>query len=150
MSDRPTEQMPALRHLCRATVQLGDRFVIDGAVEGKRVISEMASAQFKGPRLEAGLCGRAAADWLHVSDAQGIGNMDVRYCVRTNDGALIHVQYRGRMRYARDAGPHVLYVTPLFETSDIRYAWLNAVQAVGKGLLDPVTRQIDYDFYELA
>jgi hypothetical protein len=76
--------------------------------------------------------------------------MDVRMTVETEDGAMIFVQYHGRMRYATDKGPHTLYVAPRFETGHEKYAWLNGVQAVGKGLLDQNTRRIQYQFFEIV
>jgi len=33
-----------------------------------------------------------------------------------------------------------VYITPLFETSDERYAWLNKIQAVGKGTVEGDSR----------
>jgi hypothetical protein len=38
-------------------------------------------------------------------------------------------------------------VTPRFETGDVRYAWLNRIQAVGKGNLEG--SRLTYDWYEL-
>ena len=40
------------------------------------------------------------------------------------------------------------YVAPVFETGDPRYAWLNAVQAVGKGKLTLAADggRLDYEF----
>ena len=43
------------------------------------------------------------------------------------------------------------YVAPAFETGDPRYAWLNAVQAAGKGklTLNAGGGQVDYELCEL-
>jgi hypothetical protein len=38
-------------------------------------------------------------------------------------------------------------VAPTFETGDERYAWLNSIQAVGKGTLDGSA--VHYDWYEV-
>jgi hypothetical protein len=55
--------------------------------------------------------------------------LDVRQLVRTDDDALIYVTYQGRCDRTR--GTYT--VAPTFETSDQRYQWLNAVQAIGQG-----------------
>jgi hypothetical protein len=39
------------------------------------------------------------------------------------------------------------YAAPRFETGDERYAWLNKVQAIGKGRLDGTT--LTYEWYEV-
>ena len=44
--------------------------------------------------------------------------------------------------------PKTIYVTPRLETGDQRYAWLNRVQAVGKGIVNE-DLTIDYEWYEL-
>ena len=40
------------------------------------------------------------------------------------------------------------YVAPRFETGDERYAWLNGIQAVGKGILYE-NLSLDYEWYEV-
>ena len=95
------------------------------------------------------LAGPAAADWKVRSGS--IGAIDVRMTMRTGDGALIDVQYGGRLDLSNPAAGIVAYVAPVFETGDERYAWLNAIQAVGKGKLtvkDGAAR-IDYEFFEI-
>lgn len=68
-------------------------------------------------------------------------------CLRTHDGAIIHVHWRGRMvasaenqAYALDFGKpddpagadrYYFGTSPVFETEDERYAWLNNI-AVSK------------------
>jgi len=112
---------------------------------GTRMIYEVASGYIEGERLNAKLAGNAAADWLLVGP-DGTGTLDVRSLVETDDGALVLIQYRGRVDLA--AGPRSpLYATPRFETGDPRYAWLNKLQAVGKGFL--VENTLTYELYEL-
>ncbi len=43
--------------------------------------------------------------------------------------------------------PAVVYSAPLFETGDERYAWLNRIQAVVKGVISGT--RVTYDIYEL-
>ena len=87
--------------------------------------------------------GSAAADWLNVGD--GVGTLDVRATVETDDGALIYVTYAGRTNAAVPGGP--TYVAPKFETGHDSYKWLNATQAAGKGITSGT--ELHYDWFEL-
>jgi len=71
--------------------------------------------------------------------------------MRTSDGALIYVQYGGRLDLSNPSAGIVAYVAPVFETGDDRYSWLNAIQAVGKGALrvEGGAALIDYEFFEI-
>jgi len=96
-----------------------------------------------GERIEARLRGAAAADWAVIAP-DGIGSVDARLAVETDDGAVIYIAYQGRF-HTSDNAP--VYVAPRFETSDQRYEWLNRIQAVGKGaFVEPGLR---YEWYEL-
>ena len=69
--------------------------------------------------------------------------LDVRQVIETDDGAIIYVTYRGRCDRSR--GTYT--VAPTFETSDERYSWLNAVQAIGKG--GYVDGRMTYEMFEV-
>ena len=125
------------------TAELSSPFVLSDTPVGGRWIFEVESAVVEGDRLSAKLKGNAAADWLVVAP-DGTGTLDVRLLVETDDGALIFVQYHGRVDVA-SGGP--TYATPRFETGDDRYRWLNKIQAVAKGTLDGST--LTYELYEL-
>ncbi|WP_420969081.1 DUF3237 domain-containing protein [Bradyrhizobium sp. B120] len=151
MSNSTLDQqlVASLVPLCLVRATLGDRVVLP-APFGTRAILEVETMRYSGDRLNASLRGRAAADWVTVSSDGRLGAADARCTMETDDGALIFVQYNGRIQYALDGGPHRLYVAPRFETEDVRYAWLNAVQAVGKGLFDPQSRILSYAFFQLS
>ena len=125
------------------TAELSSPFVLSDTPVGGRWIFEVESAVVEGDRISAKLKGNAAADWLVVAP-DGTGALDVRLLVETDDGALIFVQYNGRVDVAA-GGP--TYATPRFETGDDRYRWLNKIQAVAKGTLDGST--LTYELYEL-
>jgi hypothetical protein len=131
--------------LARMTARMRTPFVLSGTPAGDRMIFEVEDGTVEGERLSGSLEGRAAADWL-VLGPDGTGTLDVRALIRTNDDALVFVQYHGRVDIA--AGPDApVYATPRFETGDERYRWLNAVQAVGKGKYDGST--LAYELFEL-
>jgi Protein of unknown function (DUF3237) len=132
--------------LCTIRMRLRPPVDLGAGPAGTRIIGEIASAEFKGDRLAGELLGAAAADWLLLG-AGGTGLVDARLTIRTHDGATVFVQYSGRLDVTRGF-PFAARVAPLFETSDERYAWLNQVQAVGKG---SVTEDfsVDYEWFEV-
>ncbi len=111
---------------------LAGRHVLEGAPFGTRVIVDVTDMRITGPRLNARMVGTAAADW-GARGADGTFQLDVRCTLETDDGALVLIQYNGRVDFSDTAHPGPVYCTPRFETGDPRYAWLNKVQAVMKG-----------------
>jgi hypothetical protein len=114
------------------------------------MIVEVASAEVKGDRLRAEMVGAAAADWLLIGP-EGTGTLDIRAALRTDDGAIIFMQYYGKSAADLSQGmplPATIYVAPRFETCDERYAWLNRIQAIGKGTVHE-DLSLDYEWYEV-
>jgi hypothetical protein len=107
------------------------------------MIVDIKTMALSGQRLNASLAGRAAADWLTISGH--VATIDVRATLETEDGALIYLQYSGRSDVTRGLGSAPVYVAPIFEASDERYRWLNAVQAVGVGDI----AELRYEWFEV-
>lgn len=110
---------------------------------GRRRIIGITGGRFSGTRL----CGRVlagGADW-QVIRADGVADLDARYTLETEDGALIYVRNRGyrhgprevleRLAAGESVDPDLYYMrtTPVFETGDARYAWLNRMICVASG-----------------
>jgi hypothetical protein len=135
--------------LCTAVVQVGPSLMVGNSPAGHRSVGELTSVTIEGERLQGTLAGAAAADWMARNGA--IGVIDVRMTIRTHDDALIYISYGGRLDLSNPAAGITAYVAPLFETGDERYAWLNSIQAVGKGRLTPGPNgtRIDYEFYQV-
>jgi len=130
----------------RITLDVPPPLELAGTPVGTRVPIEMTNIVYEGERLSGCLAGPSAVDYLLVGEGE-VGAIDVRFILRTDDGALIHVSYRGRGDHSQGPGALPLYSAPLFETGDPRYAWLNVVQAVGKGIV--VGDVIEYEIYEV-
>ncbi len=108
----------------------------------RRVMVRIEEESWEGPRLHAKLCpGTVAADWK-ILGGDGAERINSHLTLRTHDGALIQVRITGRRNSTVSRSP--IYITPLFETVDPRYTWLNTVQAVGKGLPDG-----EFNVYEI-
>ena len=129
-----------------ADVGISEPIMIPGGPSGTRAIIEITSAEYRGERLRAKLKGVAAADWAIVSPT-GIGLMDVRLTIETEDGALIYVSYGGRVDLSTGLEGATVYTAPRFETGDERYAWMNKIQAVAKGVISGDV--LRYELYEL-
>jgi len=123
---------------------------------GNRLIVEVAGGSFEGPRLRGKLL-TGGGDWLLI-DPDGVGHLDVRATFETHDGAMIYVQYYGRLEIT-DAvmaalggsgetrfGDQYFFSQPRFETGDARYRWLNRVIAVGQGRVLP--NRVEYQVFE--
>jgi len=131
--------------LCMVEITLGEQIFVGAGGAGMRVIAEVDAATLSGERLSGTLKGKSGADWVTVNGT--IGVVDVRIAVETHDGAVVYVSYGGRVDFTDGTGAAPIYVAPTFETGDERYAWLNVVQAVGKG--DLQGSALTYEMYEL-
>ena len=129
-----------------ATATLAPPIMLPNTPAGTRVIFEIVDYRWEGPRFTARQKGSAAADWLLLGP-DGTGTLDVRVTLETGDGALVLVQYGGRVDTSRGLGGGPVYSAPRFETGDERYGWLNRIQAVAKGRL--VGNVVTYEVYEV-
>ena len=111
---------------------------------GKRRIVPVAGGTFKGDRLSGIVLPDAAADWILVRH-DGSMQLDVRLTLKTDDDALISMQYRGvrqsspavaaRMARGEKVDPAEYYfrTAPFFETGNDKYAWINNIICVAVG-----------------
>ncbi len=126
----------------------GDRAVrIVNGPHGTRAIAPAAEGgTFEGPRLSGALVAGTSGDWATIRP-DGSFLIDARLTLLTEDGAPILMTYRGVGAFDEN-GDAWMQTSPLFETGDERYDWLNLVQAVGYGRLDGDT--VVYDVYALT
>lgn len=127
------------------TITIARHTTIKGVSAGQRIVGESAAAVWDGDRVQARQEGGMSHDWLTVHPDGSVG-VDARLLFVTDDGAHVAVTYRGRAVAHPSTGAPV-YTTPTFETDDPRYAWLNTVQAVGKGQRAGST--LTYEWYEI-
>ena len=126
------------------TAQLGDQIELGSGPKGVRLISDVVSVEVDCDRVKASLATNDAADWLTVSDNGTLGCLDVRFTLKTDDGAYIYVEYSGRAEM--ETGQ--IATAPTFQTSHEKYLWLNRVQAVAAGVVDG-TGLLTYSLYEV-
>jgi hypothetical protein len=146
------------RHLFTLTMTLPPTIELGETPAGTRRVFIVADGRFTGDRLQGSVLPDGASDLLLVR-RDGSSQQDVRLLLRTDDGALILMTYRG-VRHAsaevnaRIAGgervtpsDYYLRTVPFFETSASSYAWINKIVsvAVGERLPDGVA----YDVFEI-
>ena len=115
-----------------------------GATPGAfRRLGVVSGGTFEGDRLSGEVLD-GGNDWLDLRDDRST-TLDVRLALRTNDGALIAMTYRGlrhgpaevlaRIDNGEAVDPQSYYfrVSPMFETASETYGWLNRVVAIGVG-----------------
>jgi uncharacterized protein DUF3237 len=134
---------PAFEYLGTLQAETGTRTVVENGPQGTRTVVQLVSGRFEGPRVKASLQ-IPAGDWV-TNRSDGSYRLDVRLTLKTDDGALILVQYNG-IGQTTAAGAS-LRSAPLFETGDSRYTWLTRLQAVGVG--ERIGTAIKYDIYAL-
>lgn len=126
------------------TVKLGESFVIKGGPVGTRIVAEVDTIEVAGPKLNASMVGKSAADWLTVGPDGSYGTLDVRATLKTDDDELIYVEYKGRINLVDGS----VVSAPLFQTGAEKYDWLNRMQAVGVGQNSP--DNLIYEMYEVT
>ena len=131
--------------ICKATLPVHEAVMLPDTPTGTLMIGEIRNSVWEGERFSAHQRGHAAADWLSVAP-DGTAVVDVRLTLETDDGALVFVEYKGRSNL--DTG--VAITAPTFRTGDSRYAWMNRIPAVAKGMFDSEAMVVTYPVvYEL-
>ena len=124
---------------------------------GNRTVFIAKGGRIKGPNI-AGEILPGGGDWL-LTGSDGIGRVEARVTIRTDDNALISFTAGGLIQLPPDglrrlaAGERLPFgetyarTTPKFETSDERYGWISTVVTIGYNLLSP--DHVDYRVYKV-
>jgi len=142
-----------LQHLFKAEISLAAAQELGATPQGRRRIIGITGGRFAGERL-SGRVVPGGADWQLVR-ADGVADLDARYTLETSDGALIYVRNRGyrhgpaevlkKLSAGEEVDPSLYYMrtTPLFETGDARYAWLNRIVCIATGARRAAAVELD-------
>jgi len=142
-----------LQALFKADIELAPAQELGAGPLGRRRIIAITGGRFFGPRL-SGRVLAGGADW-QVIRADGVAELDARYTLETEDGALVYVRNRGyrhgpadvlkRLAAGENVDPAQYYMrtTPIFETGDERYAWLNRIVCVARGARRPAAVELE-------
>lgn len=136
-------KQPELAHLCDLLVELSPPLELGQSPRGKRRIIPIVGGTVSGQRLSGRIL-NLGADWQTVF-ANGSAELDTRYSIETDDGAIIDIRNFGfrhgppdvirALARGEDVAPEAYYMRthPRFETGDDRYAWLNRTIFLGTG-----------------
>ena len=114
-------------------ITMGASVFMPNVPAGTRVVIDFADVSIEGERLRARkAAGSPSGDWLAIGPGD-VATLDLRVQLESDDGAAIFMHGLGRADSARFAGGAPCWFTPLFETGDARYAWLNRIQGVARG-----------------
>jgi hypothetical protein len=128
-------------------LQVSDLQPVGAAPGGNRVVGVVAGGTFEGDRLK-GTVLPGGSDWIIVR-ADGAFTLDVRLVLKTDDGALIAMTYKGlrhgspevlaKVAKGEPVDPSQLYFRTaiFFETASEKYGWLNRLIGLGTGHRPP-------------
>jgi muconolactone delta-isomerase len=127
---------PRLTRVFRLEATLGEPLDLGDTDRGRRRIVPLTGGTFAGPELNGNLLPGASADWqIVLADGTTLG--DIRYTLRTDDGALLYVQSRGvrhgsaevLARLGRgedvDAAEYTFRTATRIETATPEFDWMN-------------------------
>lgn len=149
----------SMEHLCSYTATLKSPFEVIGPTpEGLRVNAYVTGGKVTGPRIKGKVL-PVGGDWLTVRP-DGVGILNVRATLETEDGALIYISYQGVGDLGEDGyqnfldgnppGKFPLHVAPRFLTAHPDYLWVNRLQCVNVGEADLANSVVAYDVYALT
>ena len=145
-----------LEHICsiKATLENPPE-VIGPTPEGLRLNVYITGGEVRGPRLN-GRLRPVGGDWLTIR-SDGVGVLDIRATIETENGALIYAAYQGLADAGEDGYQKFLEGTPpprvpirgapRFTTSHPDYLWLNRIQCLNVGEVDLENWVVSYDLY---
>lgn len=140
-----------MRDTVKDPVDIGD------GPHGQRMILDITGGSFTGEKLSGSILS-SGGDWILVDDS-GVAHLDVRITLKTEDDALIYMQYHGVLIMNEavnealaggkptEFGDTYFMTQPRFETGDERYQWLNNIVAIGEGRV--LHNAAEYRIYEL-
>jgi hypothetical protein len=149
--------IPQLEFIFAAHVTVDKPLDLGDVGKGGRRIVPITGGEFSGPQIRGQVL-PGGADW-QVLRHDGVAELEARYTLRTDDGALIYVRNLGLRHGPPDviaalaAGqpvePSSYYFrgATFFETSDVRYAWITKNIVVWVGEREPAA--VKLRFYQL-
>jgi hypothetical protein len=132
------------RLLMTMHVKVGALLNIGAVPYGTRRTAPLGGGTFEGPRLRGTILPGGSADW-QLLRSDGVLEMDLRFTLRTDDGALISMRSFG-LRHGPpeviaaigrgepvDPSTYYFRTMPRFETAHPAYVFLNRLIAVASG-----------------
>lgn len=141
------ETAPTLDFIFAAHVLVGQPLDFGDVGKGGRRMVPITGGEFSGPQMRGKVL-PGGADW-QVLRSDGVAELEARYALQTDDGALIQVRnlaFRhgppeviAALAAGRPADPASYYFrgATFFETGAMRYAWITKCIVVATGERQP-------------
>lgn len=138
---------PRFEFLFDTRVELEPPQMVGQTPGGNLQVFYYRAGTFEGPRMK-GTVLPGGGDWF-LMRPDNVGELDVRATLKTDDGALIYITYKGVFSASQEAWEKIyrgepvdrdqyyFYTAPTFQTSHSDYMWLNRILAVGIGSAAP-------------
>lgn len=148
-----TETSPKLEFIFAAQVAVEAPLDLGDVGKGGRRIIPIKGGEFSGPNIRGEVL--PGADW-QILRTDGVAELEARYTLRTDDGALIQVRnlaFRhgppeviAALAAGRPVDPTSYYFrgAAFFETGAARYAWLTKHIVVAAGERAPASVHIKF------
>jgi hypothetical protein len=149
---------PRLEFIFDAHVTVGEPLDLGDVGKGRRRIVPITGGDFSGPQLR-GVVPPGGADWQVLRD-DGVAELEARYTLRADDGALIYVhnhalrhgppEVMAALAAGRPAAPGSYYFrgAAFFETSSAHHAWITKHIIVCTGQREPA--RVMLQFYKVT
>ncbi len=148
------ETPPKLEFIFAAHVTVDPPLVLGDVGKGGRRIVPITGGDFSGPQI-SGEVVPGGADW-QVLRHDGVAELEARYTLRTDDGALIYVRNHA-LRHGPpeviaalaagrpvDSSSYYFRGATFFEASAVRYAWLTKNIVVCTGEREPASVKLKF------
>ena len=134
---------PQLEFACRLEVELAPIKEMGTGRAGQRRIIPITGGQVSGPKISGKIL-NLGADWQTIF-SDGVAELDTRYALETDDGALIEIINYGFRHGPEEvikslaqgdyvpASSYYMRTHARLETGDVRYSWVNRSLFVGTG-----------------
>lgn len=149
---------PVLDHVCTLFVTLDPIREMGMGRAGQRRIIPIIGGRVEGTRL-SGTILNVGADWQTIFEG-GLAELDTRYAMETDDGAVIEIINYGfrhgpadvMQAVARgedvDPGSYYMRTHARLETGDPRYDWVNRTMFIGVGAREK--QSVKVELYAVA
>lgn len=149
-----SELVPKLEFVFAGHVTVDKPLDIGDVAKGGRRIIPIAGGEFSGPQIRATVL-PGGADW-QVLRHDGVAELEARYTLRSDDGALIYVrnhalrhgppEIMAALAAGRPVDPASYYFrgATFFETSAARYAWMTKTIIVCSGEREPAAVKLKF------
>ncbi len=148
---------PQLKHIMRLSIQVGKPESIDDCPEGNRKLIPILGGTFCGEGLNGKIL-PGGADSLTIR-RNDCAEVNARYCLKTDDGAVLYLQDRGFRHGPKDIMQKLSRGEPVdpaeyyfrtcmrIETGAEKYTWLNKLLIVGSSAR--LKNEVVVDLYQV-